>query len=285
MVIEETALLMKTMIKIVLIATIFIQASATHCRGEEPRTWHEVEPQGPEGLCSVETWKTNFPGCEFEDGVSEGHLGQISYQNDRFWRVTCSARGIGPEQGGVGWRWPFPQSKSSSKPWQELEVRYTVHFEKGFDFVKGGKLPGLCGGPKTITGGDQCTGYDGWSVRIMWRRDGRGQAYAYHPRMKGKYGDEYDFPQEFRFPVNQPVQLRMSVRMNDINDTNGSLRVWVRLPGQAEQLVIERLEMQWTKSSEIGVDSLLFNVFHGGNDRSWAPMNNCDVRIGALGYR
>jgi hypothetical protein len=166
-----------------------------------------------------------------------------------------------------------------------LEVRYTVLFEEGFEFVKGGKLPGLCGGPKTITGGEQCTGYDGWSVRIMWRRDGRAQAYVYHPRMKGKYGDEYDFPKEFSFPVDQPIQLRMAVKMNDMNDTNGSLRVWVRLPGQVEQLVVEQLEIQWTKSPEIGVDSLLFNVFHGGNDRSWAPLYACAISIGAIAYR
>jgi hypothetical protein len=118
----------------------------------------------------------------------------------------------------------------------------------------------------------------------MWRRDGRGQAYAYHPRMLGKYGDEYDFPTDFRFSINQPIQLRIAVKINDAGAANGALKVWARLPGAEEQLMINQSEMQWAKNPEIGVDGLLFNVFHGGNDRSWAPSNDCRIVFDDLSH-
>lgn len=103
--------------------------------------------------------------------------------------------------------------------------------------------------------------------------------------MKGKYGDEFDFPADFRFPVNQPVQLRIAVKMNSNHAADGTLRVWVQLQDLPEQLVVEKLNMEWTKTPKVGVDSLLFNVFHGGSDASWAPTNDSMLTISEIAYR
>lgn len=46
-------------------------------------------------------------------------------------------------------------------------------------YLQGGKLPGLAGGPTGCGGG--ASAYDCWSVRIMWRRQGMGEAYVYVP--------------------------------------------------------------------------------------------------------
>ena len=62
-----------------------------------------------------------------------------------------------------------------------VRLEYEVFLPAGFDFVKGGKLPGLMGGPSGDCGGgadpDGC-----FSVRLMWRRDGAGEAYMYVPQ-------------------------------------------------------------------------------------------------------
>ncbi|KAJ7575565.1 hypothetical protein C8J56DRAFT_1171971 [Mycena floridula] len=64
------------------------------------------------------------------------------------------------------------------------EVKFGTESDKDFDFVEGGKLPGLYGGsdPKTAA---SCAGghHDNscWSARIMWRKDGEGELYAYLP--------------------------------------------------------------------------------------------------------
>ena len=141
-----------------------------------------------------------------------------------------------------------------------------MRFEEDFEFVKGGKLPGLCGGPKTITGGDEVNGREGFSVRLMWRKDGRGQAYVYHMHQPSKYGDQFDFPDSFRFKPGTIYEVKIRVEMNKAGKRDGQLQVQVN-----GETVVNRKDLQWRKSSTYGVDSILFNTFHGGNDSAWAP--------------
>ena len=238
-----------------------------------------LSPKGQPGPCSVAQWKQDWPGCEFEDGVREGHL-QIQRlpSGELAWRVLCQAGRIGPEQGGSGWRWPLPMGGVLG-----LRLSYDLRFEEGFEFVKGGKLPGLCGGPKTITGGEHCSGFEGWSMRLMWRRDGRAQAYVYHPRMPKKYGEEFDFPSDFRFIPGQTQRIEIELRINSIGSADGSLRVRARQSEQAPwKLLLHHQAMEWTRREGIAIDSLLWNIFHGGNDSSWAPQQTCALTISAL---
>jgi len=67
---------------------------------------------------------------------------------------------------------------------REVSFGYNVKFSAGFQWNKGGKLPGLFGGTNendaaTCSGGrhaDTC-----FSTRMMWRRDGQGELYLYIP--------------------------------------------------------------------------------------------------------
>jgi hypothetical protein len=70
-----------------------------------------------------------------------------------------------------------------------LHLRYYVRFHAAFDFVKGGKLPGLFGGTDHFSGGAIPDGTNGFSVRYMWRTNGDGEAYAYLPT-SDLYGTE-----------------------------------------------------------------------------------------------
>ncbi len=55
-----------------------------------------------------------------------------------------------------------------------------MFFPTGFNFVKGGKLPGLYGGKASCTGGDPAV--DCFSTRLMWRAEGQGELYLYANR-------------------------------------------------------------------------------------------------------
>ena len=173
------------------------------------------------GICTVETWKNAWPGCRYEDGVTERHLSVVDTSNGNAFRVDYVLGQIGPEKGGVGWRYPFAVSNT-------VELNYTVEFSSGFDWVKGGKLPGLCGGPKSVTGGRPANGKNGFSARLMWRADGRGEAYVYHMNQPKKYGQSFPFPATFRFPVAEPVNVRLRVSMNTPGRRDGKLDVWVK---------------------------------------------------------
>lgn len=65
---------------------------------------------------------------------------------------------------------------ASGDAWESMMVSYEVAFDEGFDWVKGGKLPGLRGGDANgCSGGSQADGSDCFSTRIMWRKSGEGE--------------------------------------------------------------------------------------------------------------
>jgi hypothetical protein len=66
---------------------------------------------------------------------------------------------------------------SSGSAFQSMLVTYEVAFDANFDWVKGGKLPGLRGGPdpNNCSGGNQANGTNCFSSRLMWRPDGNGE--------------------------------------------------------------------------------------------------------------
>ena len=230
---------------------------------------------GVPGPYTVERWKKDWPGCGFEDGVKEGHVSVVEHDARKWLRVSYAVGQIGPEKNGAGWRFPLGTHA-------EAELRYTVRFGADFDWVKGGKLPGLCGGPDNVSGGRPATGTNGFSARLMWRKDGRGEAYVYHKNQADNYGDSFAFPADFRFPTDSPIRVRMRVAMNDVGQRNGKLYVWIT-PGESPEVqVVARTDMEWRTADSFGVDSLYFESFHGGSDATWAPTHACHADFGEI---
>lgn len=58
---------------------------------------------------------------------------------------------------------------------RNVSMEYSVFFPEGFQWVKGGKLPGLYGGRPGCSGGDAAE--DCFSTRLMWRAGGVGELY------------------------------------------------------------------------------------------------------------
>ncbi|GAA6060927.1 hypothetical protein JCM10212_003835 [Sporobolomyces blumeae] len=78
--------------------------------------------------------------------------------------------------GGVGlYMSPLDLSKATN-----VTLEYSVFFPSDFDFVKGGKLPGLYGGHKGCSGGQESE--DCFSTRLMFRTGGKGELYLYVPK-------------------------------------------------------------------------------------------------------
>ena len=256
------------MIRIALAAIVFAVAAFS----AEPV---QIRFSGQPGPYSVERWKKDWPGCEWEDGVHEGHVSMVERDSKNWLRVTYAVGEIGPEKCGCGWRFPIGMHDSA-------ELRYTVRFSKDFDWVKGGKLPGLCGGPENVSGGRPATGTNGFSARLMWRADGRGEAYVYHKNQADNYGDRLSFPADFRFPTETPIRVRMRVTMNDPGKRNGKLHVWITPGTDAEQLVVSRTNIEWRSVDTFGVDSVYFETFHGGSDKTWAPTKQCSAEFGEM---
>ena len=141
------------------------------------------------------------------------------------------------------------------------ELYYRVRFPVGFDFVRGGKLPGLYGGAGN-SGGRIPTGKDGFSTRYMWLSDGRGQVYAYLPTSV-TYGTSIGKGQ-FVFIPGQWHELKQQVILNSPGTSDGIIRVWFD-----KRLVVDQTDLRFRDIRELGITGVFFDTFFGGNDDTW----------------
>ena len=146
----------------------------------------------------------------------------------------------------------------------ELFVAYRVRFVgSGFDFVKGGKLPGLSGGEDN-TGGDKPNGTDGWSGRMMWRSGGQAVQYLYHPDQPSQWGEDLDWGVSFTPDRWATVETR--IRMNTPGRSDGVVEAW--FDGRK---VLSRTDIRFRDAAAFNIDSFLFHTFFGGSGADWAP--------------
>ena len=225
----------------------------------------------------------------WEDGVREGRVeivtGDKAYGGRGASLAIHYPRGsVGPKQGGAQWKLDFAASQPTpSPPYRTVRLRYRLKFGEGFDFARGGKLPGLAGGTAP-TGSKPADGRNGWTARLMWRTtfvDDRESStnivqYFKHPTS----GFDEDGKQEDNLYWNVdgvPVELESGrwynvtqlVKMNTPGLKNGRIKVWLN---GTQVLNEKRLVMRTTNS--LGIDLLYFSTFFGGSDSSWAPTND-----------
>lgn len=95
--------------------------------------------------------------------------------NSSVLQVTYPAGGFGTNSSGSQFYTLWNTSDGSS--FNSMVLSYEVAFDSNFDFVKGGKLPGLRGGPEPdgCSGGLAANGSNCFSSRLMWRTSGRGE--------------------------------------------------------------------------------------------------------------
>ncbi len=71
----------------------------------------------------------------------------------------------------------------------------------------------------------------------------------------------------------------MRIGMNEIDSADGTLEAWVKQDDQDALKVIHRDNLRWRTADSVQIDSLLCEVFHGGNDSSWAPKKTCTIDL------
>lgn len=147
-------------------------------------------------------------------------------------------------------------------PQTALRLSYYVRFSQDFDFVKGGKLPGLFGG-KGNNGGNTPDGSDGFSTRFMWRRNGAGEVYAYLPTSR-KRGTSIERG-AWRFRPGVWHHLEQEIVLNQPQQQNGRIQVW--LDGKR---VIDENGLTFRTVDTLKIEGIFFSTFFGGNDASWA---------------
>lgn len=218
------------------------------------------------GAYTTESLASDFGATpEWNNGVDEGRVVLTQEGEDRFITVNYPADEFGPGDGGVQFVIPFDAS------YEELYLAYRIRFSPTFDWVKGGKLPGLVGGtaPTGCTN-DPDANANGFSARMMWRDNALPVQYTYYPTRESDCGDDYDYRsggQDAAFTPGQWHQVQHRIVMNTPGAQDGVLQAW--LDGV---LVLDLQDFEWRSAGKTyGVDALYFSTFFGGGDASWAP--------------
>jgi hypothetical protein len=133
-----------------------------------------------------------------------------------------------PGKGGTNWKVKLDSTGLNVGAKDQVYLRYYLRFQPNFQFVKGGKLPGMAGGTSN-SGGDVPTGYDGWSGRLMWRTGGAVVNYMYLPT-SATWGTDlaWNYGGTTRkFVPGKWHCVEMQYKMNTVGSSNGVARSWL----------------------------------------------------------
>jgi len=197
---------------------------------------------------------------------------------------AANARAIGDARFGSALRVLYPAGSSSSSfareghPLGGLEFKahlpgggrsiflsYWLRFAPGFAWVKGGKLPGVCGG-SCPSGGAVVTGRGGWSMRLMWRAGGSGEQYAYILPAQ-PYGTELGLG-AWSFTTGEWHRVAQEIVLNAAGAADGQSRVWFDVD-PALPPTFEAKNLTY-RQDDTPADTLFFSTFFGGHDAGWA---------------
>ncbi|WP_309398677.1 polysaccharide lyase [Cerasicoccus maritimus] len=159
-------------------------------------------------------------------------------------------------------------------------IKYKVKFESGFDWKKGGKLPGI-GGGQIYAGGQDTSPGDGWSFRIVWHtydNINNGQPflapYAYYVDQPGVYGDE--FSTRYFITDDNWYDIWIHVKMNTDDNYDGKLQVKIN-----DSTIYYNATFRWvTQNSGREIDQIMWDIFRGGDATSdYISSNDCWIYL------
>jgi len=207
-------------------------------------------------------------------GVSYGTQNVILWASGDGIDVVYPAGSYKPSaspQGGFGL---FTSHKVSNT----AVFKYEVKFPAGYNFVKGGKLPGLYGGKRSCTGGDPAT--DCFSTRLMWREDGKGELYLYANRDAQDQTicstpPNYCNPEfgwslnkgAFTFQRDAWTQVEQRVTLNTPGVRNGIISI--KINGK-EVIRYNNIVFRIAQYPNMQIDGIDVETFFGGGSPDWA---------------
>ncbi|GJF00127.1 hypothetical protein PsYK624_164060 [Phanerochaete sordida] len=168
---------------------------------------------------------------------------------------------------------------------QEVVLSYEVRFEDGWEWQKGGKLPGVYGGVGEFaygcSGGRQENRCKCFNLRLMWRQGGAGELYAYLPLNDTNAAALMAVPQTHRnpdygfsvgrglwkFEPGRWIAVAERVKMNTVGQADGEVEVFI--DGRSV-LCAKGLILRDADASESSVQGLHFQTFFGGHSEEWA---------------
>lgn len=171
-----------------------------------------------------------------------------------------------------------PTNYVTLPPAKEYWLDYQVWFESDWQWVKGGKLPGLVGGSHTTGCKDIVP--NGWSARFMWHENGGGHFYYYHQDRVSDCGDSKNFPSGDTFRKMAWNRITEHVVVNAPGKADGSAQAWLN-----GVKVTDFGGIKWRGSVADNValvDQVSLQTFYGGSTGDWSPSQTTHSRFSPL---
>jgi Polysaccharide lyase 14 len=174
--------------------------------------------------------------------------------------TTYPAGSSAPSSGAPGGAQArLPMAKG---PADDATLSYQILFPVGTQFIKGGKLPGLCGG-QCWTGSNNGPG--GWATRFMWRSGGAGEVLLSDATTTG-YGTDLGLGSWTFLADGFWHTLSQTIHLNTPGLADGTIDV-----SYNGVHVAHFGGVAFRTDAGTRIDSLMFSTFYGGHDSSWAP--------------
>ncbi|KAI8359831.1 hypothetical protein BD560DRAFT_405388 [Blakeslea trispora] len=246
------------------------------------RTWNANIPTTEQSSATdyiVSNWavsNTNFYGNEDVSFVPDPVTNNATALRVKYSAGSYAPVGSRTSTGTVGGV-EFFSVPEHGKMYNTALLSYDLAFDSNFDWVKGGKLPGIFGGSPSegCSGGEKATGSNCFSIRLMWRAKGAGEAYAYIPTPDSLCNSKQvicnnDYGTSFsrgviQFSTKKWTRLEIYVKLNSGSNSNGILQVW-----QDGSLMINQQHIQFRSNDAIAISSIMFSTFFGGGSSDYA---------------
>ncbi|KAF8345835.1 polysaccharide lyase family 14 protein [Amanita rubescens] len=225
----------------------------------------------PQNLAFIDDPFPNNPPPVTDSSNYTGPVLQVTYPQGSYSDGAGGTGGVGGAQFINLW------NASDGSSFNSMLLSYEVAFDTNFNWVLGGKLPGLRGGLATsgCSGGSQSDGSSCFSSRVMWRQNAAGEVYAYIPTPNGLCNDnniicnsDYGISisrGSFTFTTGQWNRITMLVLLNNPPDlANGNIQLYFN-----DVLAINQTNLQIRSNSSLAANGMYFSTFFGGSDSSY----------------
>ncbi|KAJ3746474.1 hypothetical protein DFH05DRAFT_1395121 [Lentinula detonsa] len=179
------------------------------------------------------------------------------------------------------------RGSESSTGANEIVMSYRLMLQSDWEWVKGGKLPGVFGGVGDLaygcSGGRKDNRESCFDVRLMWRSKGAGELYVYLPSTEqnrerllavpplSHENPDYGFSVgrgAFSIPVGRWMSVAIRVKLNTVGYEDGEIELWI---DGISVISVTKLTLRQSEKSRL--KGMHFQTFFGGklcNKPDWA---------------
>lgn len=148
--------------------------------------------------------------------------------------------------------------------YNNLSLEYSVKFQDGFRFCRGGRLPGLYGG-EIISETQVPNGTNGFLSKLGWTSNGFGELILNLPPVNGQ-NSWYYTGGNWRFTPGKWHTIKQELYLNNKDDKNG----YARITFDGKEVILIN-DLYFRASNDIKIKGFAFTNYYGESD----PLATC----------